>query len=93
MRHPAPPSGGSIRTLPLLIALLMAVAGSAASGSIVPLRSHRLARWLAFGDLLDATEGGALADAVSCTMAGCRVRLVAVGPAIAHAEGQIAFAR
>lgn len=45
------------------------------------------------GDLLAATEGGALTDAISCTEAGCRVRLVAVGPAIAHAEGHIAFAQ
>ena len=45
------------------------------------------------GDLLVATEGGAMTDAVTCTMAGCRVRFVAVGPAIAHAEGHIAFAQ
>jgi hypothetical protein len=45
------------------------------------------------GDLLVATEGGALTDAISCTTAGCRVRLVAVGPTIAHAEGHIAFAQ
>jgi hypothetical protein len=45
------------------------------------------------GDLLVATEGGALTDAISCTATGCRVRLVAVGPAIAHAEGHIAFAQ
>jgi hypothetical protein len=44
------------------------------------------------GDLLVATEGGALTDAISCTAKGCRVRLVAVGPTIAHAEGHIAFA-
>jgi hypothetical protein len=45
------------------------------------------------GDLLVATEGGALTDAISCTAAGCRVRLVAIGPAVAHAEGHIAFAQ
>jgi hypothetical protein len=45
------------------------------------------------GDLLVATEGGALTDAISCTANGCGVRLVAVGPAIAHAEGHIAFAQ
>jgi hypothetical protein len=45
------------------------------------------------GDLLVATEGGALTDAISCTATDCRVRLVAVGPAIAHAEGHIAFAQ
>ncbi len=44
------------------------------------------------GDLLVATEAGALTDAISCTAKGCRVRLVAVGPTIAHAEGHIAFA-
>jgi hypothetical protein len=44
------------------------------------------------GDLLVATEGGALTDAISCGATGCRVRLVAVGPAIAHAEGHIGFA-
>ena len=45
------------------------------------------------GDLVVATEGGALTDAISCTATGCRVRLVAVGPTIAHAEGHIAFAQ
>jgi hypothetical protein len=45
------------------------------------------------GDLLVATEGGALTDAISCTVTGCHVWLVAVGPTIAHAEGHIAFAR
>ena len=45
------------------------------------------------GDLLVATEGGALTDAVTCAAAGCHVRLVAVGPVIAHAEGHIAFAQ
>ena len=45
------------------------------------------------GDLLVATEGGALTDAISCTATGCAVRLVAIGPAIAHAEGHIAFAQ
>lgn len=45
------------------------------------------------GNLLVATEGAALTDAVSCSAAGCRVRLVAKGPGIAHLEGHIAFAR
>ncbi len=45
------------------------------------------------GDLLVATEGGALTDAISCTVTGCHVRLVAVGPAIAHGEGHIGFAK
>jgi hypothetical protein len=43
------------------------------------------------GDLLVATEGGALTDAVSCSAAGCNVRFVAEGPSQAHAEGHIAF--
>jgi hypothetical protein len=43
------------------------------------------------GDLLVATEGGALTDAVSCGSGGCQVRYVASGPAIAHGEGHIAF--
>jgi hypothetical protein len=42
------------------------------------------------GDLLIASEGGARTDAVSCA-ASCRVRHVADGPAIAHAEGHIVF--
>jgi hypothetical protein len=45
------------------------------------------------GDLLVSTEGGALTDAISCSRTGCRTRLVAQGPAIAHGEGHIAFAR
>jgi len=44
------------------------------------------------GDLLIATEGGAATDAVRCRRA-CLVRHVADGPAIAHAEGHIVFAR
>jgi hypothetical protein len=43
------------------------------------------------GDLLVATEGGALTDAVSCSAAGCHLRFVATGPKVAHAEGHIAF--
>ncbi|HEV3230026.1 MAG TPA: hypothetical protein VGY97_11160 [Solirubrobacteraceae bacterium] len=43
------------------------------------------------GDLLVATEGGARTDAVRCAST-CRVRHVADGPAIAHAEGHIVFA-
>ena len=45
------------------------------------------------GDLLVATEGGGLTDAVSCSTVGCRVRLIAEGPTIAHVEGHIAFGR
>jgi hypothetical protein len=45
------------------------------------------------GELLVATEGGALTDAVACGRTRCSVREVAAGPAIAHAEGHIAFAR
>jgi hypothetical protein len=43
------------------------------------------------GDLLVATEGGALTDDLRCGPRGCRVRLVAAGPPEAHAEGHIAF--
>jgi hypothetical protein len=42
------------------------------------------------GDLLAATEGGALVDAISCSAGGCTVREVATGPKIAHGEGHIA---
>lgn len=45
------------------------------------------------GDLLVATEGGALTDAVHCGAAGCSVRFVANGPTAAHAEGHIGFVR
>jgi hypothetical protein len=43
------------------------------------------------GDLLVATEGGARTIDIRCA-AACTVRYVAAGPAIAHAEGHIAFA-
>jgi hypothetical protein len=43
------------------------------------------------GDLLVATEGGAKTIDIRCT-ATCTIRYVAAGPAIAHAEGHIAFA-
>lgn len=42
------------------------------------------------GDLLVAGEGGAHTDAITCS-SSCRVRQVADGPAVAHAEGHIAF--
>lgn len=42
------------------------------------------------GDLLVATEGGALTDAIRCGRS-CRVRHVADGPAVAHLEGHIVF--
>jgi len=42
------------------------------------------------GDLLIASEGGARTDAISCTST-CRVRYVADGPSVAHAEGHIVF--
>ena len=45
------------------------------------------------GDLLVATEGGALTDAIRCGSKSCSVHHVASGPAIAHAEGHIAFVR
>jgi hypothetical protein len=43
------------------------------------------------GDLLVATEGGALTDLVRCGANRCQVREVAAGPAEAHAEGHIVF--
>ena len=43
------------------------------------------------GDLLVASEGGALTDAVRCGAAGCAIRHVASGPAVTHGEGHIAF--
>lgn len=43
------------------------------------------------GDLLVATEGGALTDDVRCGPGGCTVRHVADGPPEAHGEGHIAF--
>jgi hypothetical protein len=45
------------------------------------------------GDLLVATEGGALTDLVRCGPTRCQVREVAAGPTEAHAEGHLAFAR
>lgn len=45
------------------------------------------------GDLLVATEGAALTDAVRCGRAGCSVRYVANGPPKAHIEGHIGFIR
>jgi hypothetical protein len=42
------------------------------------------------GDLLAATEGGALTIAVRCDRR-CHVRRVAEGPSVAHAEGHIVF--
>ncbi len=44
------------------------------------------------GDLLVATEGGARTDAIRCGATGCQVHHIADGPAVAHAEGHIAFA-
>lgn len=44
------------------------------------------------GDLLVATEGGALTDAIRCGAVRCRVARIAGGPAVAHLEGHIAFA-
>jgi hypothetical protein len=44
------------------------------------------------GDLLVATEGGARTDAIRCGALTCHVRHIADGPAVAHAEGHIAFA-
>jgi hypothetical protein len=43
------------------------------------------------GDLLVASEGGALTIGVRCRTTGCQIRHVADGPAAAHTEGHIAF--
>jgi hypothetical protein len=43
------------------------------------------------GDLLVASEGGAVTIGVRCGTAGCQIRHVADGPVVAHAEGHIAF--
>jgi hypothetical protein len=43
------------------------------------------------GALLVASEAGAQTTAVRCGSSGCQARKVAIGPAIAHAEGHIAF--
>jgi hypothetical protein len=60
--------------------------------AIVRLSAADLARaGIRAGDLLVATEGGARTIDVRCATA-CTVRYVAAGPAIAHAEGHIAFA-
>jgi len=44
------------------------------------------------GDLLVATEGSARTILIRCT-ATCTVKYTAIGPAVAHAEGHIIFAR
>jgi hypothetical protein len=67
--------------------------GNPHPGDDVVLRLRVASLGVRAGDLLVATEGGALTAAVRCGRAGCSVRHVAAGPAIAHAEGHIAFAR
>jgi hypothetical protein len=72
-----------------------ATPGNPHPGDDVVLRIRRSALTAAGvrpGDLLVATEGGSLTDAVSCSSVACRVRLVADGPRIAHVEGHIVFA-
>jgi hypothetical protein len=60
--------------------------------AILRLSAADLARaGIRVGDLLVATEGGARTIDVRCA-AACTVRYVASGPAIAHAEGHMAFA-
>jgi hypothetical protein len=60
--------------------------------AILRLSAAALARaGIRAGDLLVATEGGARTIDVRCA-ATCTVRLVAAGPAVAHAEGHIVFA-
>jgi hypothetical protein len=61
---------------------------------VLRLRAPALrAAGVAPGDLLVATEGGGLTEAVTCSATGCRVRLVAQAPSVAHVEGHIAFSR
>ncbi len=70
--------------------------GNRHPGDDLVLRIHATAlrgAGVSSGDLLVATEGGALTDAISCGASKCRVRKIAVGPAVAHLEGHIAFAR
>jgi hypothetical protein len=67
--------------------------GNPHPGDDVVLRLPVAAAGVRPGELLVATEGGALTDAVACGRTACSVREVAAGPAIAHAEGHIAFAR
>lgn len=43
------------------------------------------------GDLLVATEGGGLTDAIRCGPTRCQARHIGGGPTIAHIEGHIAF--
>jgi hypothetical protein len=59
---------------------------------ILQLSAAQLARaGIRAGDLLIATEGGARTIDIRCT-AGCTIRYIAAGPAIAHAEGHVVFA-
>jgi hypothetical protein len=59
--------------------------------AILRLTAAQLARaGIRAGDLLIATEGGAKTIDIRCATT-CTVRFVAAGPAIAHAEGHIAF--
>jgi hypothetical protein len=67
--------------------------GNPHPGDDVVLRVRVASLGVHAGELLVATEGSALTDAVACGRRGCSVREVAAGPAIAHAEGHIAFAR
>ena len=61
------------------------------SDSLLVLRGPDLARsGLYPGELVAATESGALTIAVRCATR-CTVRRVAVGPATAHGEGHVAF--
>jgi hypothetical protein len=62
--------------------------------AVLRIRSQALrAAGVRRGDLVVSTEGGALTDDIRPSAAGYLVRLVALGPAIAHGEGHIIFAR
>jgi hypothetical protein len=61
--------------------------------AILTLSGRSLARaGVRAGDLVVASEGGANTVAVRCRNT-CSVRQIATGPAVAHAEGHIVFAR
>ena len=59
---------------------------------LLVLRQSRLvAEGVRPGDLLIASEGGALTDAVSCNRSRCSIRYVADGPPQGHIEGHIGY--
>jgi hypothetical protein len=88
-----PPQLAVKRQSRCVTALLAAPCEHPGTGNILRLPAAVLLRAGAHpGDLLVATETGARTILVHCA-ATCAVRRVAVGPAIANAEGHIVFAR